>query len=403
MAARRGRSEDNVTPRGRRGALALLLALCALMPLGCGRERPGGAGKGPTGPQPMTVTLVWHLGVSPSGKWLTFESMLQRGPQVAWSVSWLMPATGGSARPLEPAVLASSFPVWSPTAEELAYVRVGETTTVRFRSPEAAEPRLGLDFADLWLSELCWSPDGSKLACLATALAEGRRDPVLIDIGSGERHFARLRVPATVSPLLFRPDGGALIFAREGTPQGPGREPQLYLMEASTTATETKEIGNLEATLCQAAVPVGDSFLLQLLHFPPGATEAAARPRKELALFKPGDPPTLTPLGDGSFASAQSLHRRDGQLELAFERGGDLFLLPVAPDGGKNLTRVTETAELEAGAIFSGDGQGLYYVRSTSAELGPTEVVWRSLSEKQETVLARVTPELVKQATTPSR
>jgi dipeptidyl aminopeptidase/acylaminoacyl peptidase len=402
VAARRGTREGEARAWGCRKALTLLVALCALTPIGCSRERPGSASQGSSAPQPLTVTLVWHLGVSPSGKWLTFESMLQRGPQVAWSVSWLMPATGGSARPLELTMLASSFPVWSPVADEVAYVRVGETSTVRLRRPEEAEPRLSLDFADLWLSELCWSADGSRLACLATALAERRRDPLLIDIGSGERHFARLRVPATVSPLLFRPDGGGLIFAREGTPQGPGREPQLYLMEASTVATETKEIGNLEATLCQAAVPVGDSFILQLLHYPPGTTEPQARPHKELALFKPGEPPTFTPLGDGSFASAQSLRRRDGHLELAFERSGDLFLLPLTSEGAQDVTRVTETAGPEAGAIFSPDGQALYYVRSTSAELGPTEVVCRNLSDKQETVLARVTPELVKQAAAPS-
>jgi hypothetical protein len=288
-------------------------------------------------------------------------------------------------------------------ADEVAYVRVGETSAVRIRSPEAQEPRLTLDFGDLWLSELCWSPDGSKLACLTTALAEHRRDPVLIDLASGARHGAHLRVPATVSPLLFRPDGGGLIFAREGTPGGPGHEPQLYVMEAAATATETKGLGNLEATLCQAAVPVGESFLLQLLHYPPGATDTQARPRKELVLFLPGDPPTLTSLGDGSFASAQSLRRHDGHLELAFERGGDLFLLPLTPEGAQNLTRVTETPEAEAGAIFTGDGQGLFYVRSTSAPLPPTEVVFRNLSETQETVLARVTPELAKQAATPSR
>jgi len=397
-------------PWGGAKALTLILALCALTPLSCSRDRPGTSSEGLASPQPLTVTLVWHLGVSPSGKWLTFESMLRRGPEVAWSVSWLLPATGGPPQPLEPALLASSFPVWSPTTDEIAYVRVGETSAVRLGSPKAAEPRLSLDFGNLWLGQLCWSPDGSKLACLATDLTQRRRDPVLIDLPTGERHFARLGVPATVSPLLFGPQGDALLFAREGAPLSPGREPRLHFMEAGTTATEMKEVGAVEATLCQVAVPVGEWFLLQLLHYPPGATDPQAQPRKELALFRPGDPPVFTSLGDGSFASAQSLRRRDGHLELVFERGGDLFLLPLAPPstssvepvGGEGLTRLTETAEPEAGAIFASDGQGLYYVRSTGPQVPPTEVVFRNLSDMQETVLARVTPELVKEAGVPS-
>jgi len=331
--------------------------------------------------------------------------MLQRGSEVAWSVSWLLPATGGPPRPLKPAVLATSFPVWSPVTDEVAYARTGETSALEVRSPEAEEPRLSLDFGNLWLSQLCWSADGGRLACLATDLAARRRDPVLVNLATGERHFARLRVPATVSPLLFGPRGDTLIFAREGAPVSPGREPRLYLMEAGTTAAEMQEVGAVEATLCQAAVPVGESFLLQLLHYPPGTTDPQAQPRKELALFKPGDPPTLASLGDGSFASAQSLRRRDGRLELVFERGGDLFLLPLAPAGAQDAqgpARVTETAESEAGAIFTSDGQGVYYVHSTSPQSAPTEVVWKSLSGTEVTVLARVTPELVKQAATPS-
>jgi hypothetical protein len=399
LAACRGRVVGSRVPWGRAKALICLLALSALLPVGCGRARPSVASESPTSPQPLTVSLVWHLGLSPSGKWLTFESMLQRGPDVAWSVSWLLPATGGTARPLEPAMLATSFPVWSPAADEIAYVRMGETSALRVRSPAAEEPRLTVDFGNLWLSQLCWSRDGGTVACLATDLAGHRRDPVLVDLTSGERHFARLRLPAAVSPLLFRPDGGRLIFGREGAPPGPGHEPQFYLMEASTTQADMKEVGAVEATLCQAAVPVGESFLLQLLHYP---TDAGARPRKELALFKPGEPPTLTSLGDGSFASAESLRRRDGHPELIFERGGDLFLLPLVPEGAQALTRVTETAEPEAGAIFSADGEAVYYVRSASVQAPPTEVVVRNLSQREETVLVRVTPELVKQAATPS-
>jgi hypothetical protein len=63
---------------------------------------------------------------------------------------------------------------------------------------------------------------------------------------------------------------------------------------------------------------------------------------------------------------------------------------------------VTETAEPEAGAIFTTDGEAVYYVRSANPQAPPTEVVFRNLSEREETVLARVTPELVKQAATPS-
>ncbi|MCK4299452.1 MAG: PD40 domain-containing protein [Planctomycetes bacterium] len=425
----------------------LLVVAVALAAAGCGRSRPARPATGPAVPQALEVKLVWRLGLSPSGEWLTFESVLVRGPEAGWSVSWLMPSTGGSLLPLEPPTISSAFAVWSPTKDELAYVRVAETSGLLVRTVEEPEPTVSVDFGGLWLSQLCWSPDGARLACLATDFVRRRNDPALIDAGTGEHHFARLQVPAAVSPLFFAPTGEHLVFARGSRPQEPGREPTQYLMEASTTGPEVTELVSFEANVCQLAVPIGDRFLVQLLRGP--ARTPGQPQRKELALIsyspfgehdRPGEedpagPPasSIQSLGDGSFASAQSLRERDGQLELIFERAGDLFIRPLAPGSTEDVLRVTDTPEVEAGAIFSADGGSIFFVRSVKkkatgissgsvshplhegpeppsgeeipvaffSQAPPTQVVWRSLADGRETVLAALTPELVKQVSNP--
>ena len=380
--------------------LAAVVAVTAAAS-GCGRGRPSRPSPPPATPPPLRVRLVWHLGLSPSGEWLTFESMLQRGSEVVWSVSWLMPATGGPARPLAPVMMGSSFPVWSPRAEEVAYVQVGQTTSVHVQGAEEPLPRLSVEFEELWLAQLAWSPDGKTLAGLATDYQARRRDPVLIDVATGQRRLARLRVPASVSPLAFVDGGEALLFAREGQPAEPGREPRLFLMKASTTTTEMSEYAQLEATLCQVAVPVDGGLLLQLLHHRAGTeADSPAAHEKELVLLG-SDGQSLQPLREGSFGSAQSLRRRQGQWELVFERGGDLFVGPLKPEGEGTLLRVTQTPEAEIGAIFSPDGEAVYFVRSASLQASPTLVVRRNLADGQETVLAAVTAEMVKQAPSP--
>jgi len=382
--------------------LALLAAGVALVVWvwGCGRGRPARPAS-PPAPQPLEVRLVWHLGLSPSGEWLTFESMLQRGPEVIWAVSWLMPTTGGPAQPLAPVTMGSAFPVWSPNAEEVAYIQMAETTSLHVRRAEEALPRLTVEFGGLWLAQLCWSPDGKTLACLATDYPARRRDPVLIDAATGKKRTARLRVPATVSPLVFVDGGQGLVFAREGSPVEPGQEPRLFLMKASTSTTEMTEYAQVDASLCQAAVPVDGKLLLQLLHH---RTGTGAGPHgtheKQLVLIDPaGGPPQ--PLGKGSLASAQSLRRREGRWEMVFERGGDLFIGPLKPTGEEDLLRLTETPETETGAVFSPDGKTVYFVRSPSPAAPPTLVVRRDLTDGRETVLAAVTPEMVERTPAP--
>lgn len=399
--------------------LVLVVVAVALAAAGCGRSRPARPATGPAVPQALEVKLVWRLGLSPSGDWLTFESLLERGPGVAWSVCWLMPSTGGSLLPLEPSTIGSSCAVWSPTKDELAYVRVAETSGVLVRTVEEPEPTVRVDFGGLWLSQLCWSPDGARLACLATDFVRRRNDLALIDASTGEHHFARLQVPAAVSPLFFAPTGEHLVFARGSRPQEPGREPTQYLMQASTTGPEVTEskrsetpLVSLQAHVCQLAVPIGDRFLVQLLR---GPARAPGQPqRKELALIsyspfgehdrlvRVGPPASsIQSLGDGSFASAQSLRERDGQLELIFERAGDLFIRPLASGSTEDVLRVTDTPEVEAGAIFGVDGESIFFVRSVTPQAPPTQVVRRNLGDGRETVLAALTPELVKQVSNP--
>jgi len=394
---------DKTRPGTHLLSIALVTVVVAA---GCGRGRPTRPSPAVGPPAPLEVKLVWHLGLSASGDWLTFESLLQRGPKVTWSVSWLIPASGGSPELLEPVEIGSTFPVWSPSTDELAYIRVGYSSSVRARAPEDLAAKLSVDFSDLWLSQLSWSPDGTRLACLVTDLTRRRREPVVIDAATGERHFARLRVPATVSPLAFTTSGEGLLFARGGPLAEPGREPRLYFMQASTTSAEMTDLAVLEAELCQVAVPVDDGLLLQLLHTP--ATRPAGGPpvSKELVLLQPagqeGAEVTVSSLGEGSIASAQSLRRRQGHLEVIMERAGDLFIRSLEPRSEEEPLRVTETSEMEAGAIFGADGQSIYFVRAPKPHTPPTQVVLRSLADGQETVIADVTPELVKQAARPS-
>ncbi len=396
------RARLDVTTR----VLVLLVLAGALAAGGCGRSRPTRPSQQSTPAQPLEVRLVWHLGVSPSGEWLTFESVLERGPEAGWSVSWLMPATGGTVRPLEFPNVGRASPVWSPAGrrgagEELAYIRVEQTSEVRVWAVEDSPyGELTVDFGDLWLSQLCWSADGSTLALLATDPRLRRNDPVLIDRSTGERRFARLQVPAAVSPLFFTATGEHFIFARGARPKEPGQEPTQYLMQASTTSAEVAELLGLEAQVCQLAVPVDGKVLLQLLRssvLTPGQLQ-----RKELATVEFAGR-RISSLGDGSFASAQSLRKRNGQLELVFERAGDLFIRPLRTGSEDQFAvrRITDTPEAESGAVFSPEGESIFFARSLTAQVPPTQVVRRDLADGNETVLAVVTPELVTQQSSP--
>jgi len=387
------RARLDVTTR----VLVLLVLAGAFAAGGCGRSRPTRPSQQSTPAQPLEVRLVWHLGVSPSGEWLTFESVLERGPEAGWSVSWLMPTTGGTVRPVEFPNVGSASPVWSPrpeAGEEFAYIRVEQTSQVRVWPVEDLEPSLTVDFGDLWLSQLCWSPDGSTLALLATDAGLRRNDPVLIDRETGERRFARLQVPAAVSPLFFTATGEHFIFARGARPKEPGQEPTQYLMQASTASAEVTELASFGAQVCQSAVPVGEEYLLQLLR---GSLTSLGQPqRKELVVLEPEHDDGLESLGEGSFASAQSLRTRDGELGLIFERGGDLFIRSLRTGSEDHaLRRITDTPEAESGAVFSPDGESIFFARSLTTQVPPTQLVRRDLADGNETVLAVITPELV--------
>jgi len=376
--------------------LLLLIVAVTLAAAGCGRSRPARPSQQPTPPQPLEVKFVWRLGVSPSGEWLTFESVLARGPEAGWSVSWLMPATGGTVRALEFPGIGSVSPVWSPVeraGEELAYIRVEQTSEVRVWAVEEPEPRLTVDFGELWLNQLCWSPDGSRLALLATDPKLRRNDPALIDTDTGKRRFARLQVPAAVSPLFFTATGEHFVFARGRRPQEPGQEPTQYLMQASTTSAEVTELLGIETEVCQLAVPIDGRILLQLLH---GGVHTGQMHRKELVIVEPGQEGPVSSLGEGSFASAQSLRKRNGQLELVFERAGDLFIRPLGAGSEEDFLQVTDTPEMESGAVFSPQGDSVFFVRSLTPKVPPTQVVRRNLADGKETVLAVVTPELIR-------
>jgi len=378
---------------GVRTMLWLVVLAVAFGMTSCGRRRP--AQRTAATPPALVVLQVLHLGLSPSGEWLTFEGLVQRGPDVAWAVSWLMPATGGLPVPLAPASVGSLWPVWSPVAEELAYVRVGRQSSVRTRSATDPMPKISVDFGSLWPSQLSWSPDGTELACLITDVSLRRNDPVLIDASTGEKHFARLGYPAAVSPLLFTATGEQLVFARGRPPEEPGRGPTQYLMELNTADSEMNELVSFGANVCQLAVPVAGKLLVQLVH---GRSPVPGQPlEKEMALVTPGRPDPVRSLGDGSFASAQSLRRRNDRLELVVERGGDLFIRNLLDHDGEPV-RITETPETETGAVFSPNANRIYFIRGPSPTARPTQVVVRDLDDGSETILVAVTPRLVERA-----
>ena len=95
---------------------------------------------------------------------------------------------------------ADRSPRWSPDGRELAFLRAGEGPGQVWLLPLGGGEPYALTDQPLGVDELCWSPDGTRLAVTVPVLPDGHRasDPVLVDrLGSKADGSGRLG-PLTV-------------------------------------------------------------------------------------------------------------------------------------------------------------------------------------------------------------
>jgi Tol biopolymer transport system component len=247
-----------VSPSALAWGIALLAAGLAAGALLRGRAAPSEPGSPPRLRYLTHSGDDWHPSVSPDGKLMAFVSSrgdkpriwikeLSSGSEVALtqgddvdpsftsdgsailfrrfeSNSWTLyrvAVVGGEARRIMGNIADSAL---SPDGRRLAFTRFGS-------HGEGQNPRWGLwlsaadgggaketaEFQEEGISDLCWSPDGTRLAAVRQDTRSLRAPPRLVLIendGTAVRELSPVREPGMIKSLQWDPAGEALLYAQ---------------------------------------------------------------------------------------------------------------------------------------------------------------------------------------------
>jgi tricorn protease len=155
------------------------------------------------------IRLANNPALSPDGKTLAFDSL---------GDIWIVPTTGGSARPLTQNPAKDSLPKFSPDGKEIAFISDREGTPQVFvMSATGGTPRqVTFHTAGFTLHE--WAPDGIHvLVSSMRDLGWSRRQPErFYFVNVRERRGEHLLFDDYGSSGTLSPDGRRLLFTREG-------------------------------------------------------------------------------------------------------------------------------------------------------------------------------------------
>ena len=156
--------------KGRRILTALLVSALSLGPVFAQNPK---SGKRPWGIKDgFRMNAIRDLEISPDEEFLLF-TVTERNPEnyQATSTLWLLPLAGGAPRPAFSQPGAISNPKWSPDGKRIAYFSAekdGLGLWVMARDGASKKKLADLDRSNAYLgmrgNELCWSPDGKKIA-----------------------------------------------------------------------------------------------------------------------------------------------------------------------------------------------------------------------------------------------
>ncbi len=187
---------------------------------------------------------------SPDGKWIAFVSAREDRPQI-----WLIRPTGGEAERLTESKTGVQSFQWSPDGKTIAFVAVRPPTAIEEAKEKGKDDAIVVDrdFRMSWLwtidvatkktvelakgdfqiGEARWSPDGSRIALVATPTPKAddgsRSDIQIVTVATGERRKLIENAGPDNAPR-WSPDGRWIAYLTRGDTLGAFGQQRLTIV-----------------------------------------------------------------------------------------------------------------------------------------------------------------------------
>lgn len=366
------------------------------------------------------IRLANHPALSPDGKLLAFDHL---------GDIWVVPSTGGTARPLTQNTARDGYPKFSPDGKEIAFVSDRDGNPQVYVMPATGGTPRQITFHTSGFALHEWTPDGNEV--LVSAMRDhawSRRTPERFYLVNVRKRMAeQLLFDDYGTGGTLSPDGKKLLFTREGPewwrkgytgsassqiwcydleskkfesilmdnndhrwpmwmPDGKG----MYFCSNTKNGFILKQMplnGNgspssREGTVARTVASFADDSIV----FPCIARDGGTIVFRHLFDFyrleKGSSNPVKIEIARDDDRPVERIDRRtldranavsftDNGLEIAIIAGGDLWVMDTELREPK---RVTKTAEEERTPLFTPDGQGLLFV----SDAGGQTDIWKA-------------------------
>jgi len=379
-------------------ALTLVVALALVVPTPSSIALPPGESAN-------LIRLANNPGLSPDGKLLTFD----------WNGDvWIVPSTGGEARPLTTHPARDRDPKFSPDGKTIAFVSDRETGNQVFTIPVQGGTPKQLTYHTSGYNLQGWHPDGRRLITNAVRdhYWSGRGASRFILIDSQQRRAEQTIFDDYGNDGSLSPDGKKLLFTREGHQwwrkgYHGTQASQIWMYDLESKQFQPVIVGSWDARwpiwkadgsgFYYVGVPddeagknaapnlwevAGDGKKVQLTRFDSesvvypcmskdGST-IVFRHLFDFYRYEPGKDKTpqklvitygndrpLEKLQHRSLTTATSVAYSHDGLEIAFIAGGDLWVMDTEL---REPVQITKTPEEEREAVFSLDNDRILFV-----------------------------------------
>ena len=237
---------------------------------------------------------------------------------------WLVPAAGGTPRPLTGGEKNDTAPRWSPDGRRLAFLSTRDGKPQIYLLDLAGGEAVGLTSRKEGAGEPVWSPDGRRIAFVAPVAAwDEDADEAYKGKSREERDRLRAREPLRIERLKYRFDGRGFIHGK------PRLEQRSHL------------------------------FVLEV---DPDALAAGGKPAEPRQLTD-GDWDDQDPAWSPDGAALAFVSYREADRERVFR--ADIWTVPA--DGGGEPRRLTGGDGSFGGPAWSPDGRAIAYTGALEA------------------------------------
>lgn len=361
------------------------------------------------------IRLPNNPSLSPDGKTIAFD----------WSGDiWVVPASGGVARPLTANPAKDSSPKFSPDGKEIAFISAREGSPQVFVMPATGGSPQQITFHTSGYELYEWTPDGTgfvvgtrrddgwgrgngdriQIVRRSDAGAPRKADEMLFDdygqngtlSADGKTVLFNREGPAwwrkgytgSQSAQLWSYDRQAKKFARLNTGEwdarwamwgkgnkayytsGQGGCFNIWELDLGTNkarqVTKFAEDSTVFPGISRDGSTIVFRSLFDLYTIQPGSNETP----KKVEIFRDDDRPSER-VERRTLTSARAVAFTADGLEVAFIAGGDLWVMDTELREPKRITR---TGEEEREPIFSPDGQAIYFV----SDAGGQPEIWKA-------------------------